>query len=105
MTSFIFEKWLLQWDKTLLVQSRKIALVSDNFSAHPNLKLNNIELIFLPPNVMSLIQPCAQGIVRNFKFPYKRLLILKLLADIEFSTEQILATQIVKKVNLLNAVQ
>ena len=34
----------------------------------------------------------------------RRLLILKLLAEIKSSTQQILATQIVKKVNLLNAV-
>ena len=46
MTSSIFEKWLRQWDKTLLVQSRKIALALDNCSAHPNLKLNTPNIFF-----------------------------------------------------------
>ena len=86
MTSSIFEKWLRQWDKTLHVQSHKIALVLDNCPAHPKLKFNNIELVFLPPNVTSLIQSCDQGIIRNFKFHYRRLLILKLLPEIESST-------------------
>ena len=70
MTCSIFEEWLRQWNSTLLAENRKIALILDNSSAHPQLKLSNIELIFLPPNVTSIIQPCDQGIIRNFKFHY-----------------------------------
>lgn len=36
----------------------------DNASSHPNLKLSNIELVFLPPNTTSETQPLDQGIKR-----------------------------------------
>ena len=54
MTAAIFEEWLSEWDKVLALQKRQIALIVDNCAAHPKLS-ENIELIFLPPNVTSLI--------------------------------------------------
>jgi len=51
MTPAIFEEWLRKWDQ-------KLGHVSS---------LNFIELIFLPPNTTSEIQPCDQGIIKTFK--------------------------------------
>lgn len=62
MTSALFEEWLRNWDVSLHRKKRKIALVVDNCTAHPHIKnLAAIELVFLPPNTTSEIQPCDQG--------------------------------------------
>jgi len=68
MTSFIFENYLRKWDSKL---DHKIALVLDNCTAHPNFSFKNIELVFLPPNTTSLIQPLDQGIIKAFKTFYR----------------------------------
>lgn len=49
----------------------KIMLVIDNAPCHPkNLKHPNIEVVFLPPNTTSLLQPLDQGIIATFKSYY-----------------------------------
>jgi len=80
MTSSIFEQWLRKWDRTLMIENRKIALVLNNCTAHPKIFLQNIELVFLPPNVTSLVQPSDQGRIRTLKHNYRRMVVRKLLA-------------------------
>jgi hypothetical protein len=41
-----------------------------------------VELVFLPPNTTSLLQPCDQGIIQNFKTWYRQSVISKLLLHI-----------------------
>ena len=56
MTRKIFESWLKKWDNELRKSKRTIALMVDNYTAHPpDIILTNIKLVFLPPNVTSLI--------------------------------------------------
>ena len=63
MTSDIFEKWLRNWDSQLKSKKRKILLLVDNCPAHPVVdNLQCIKLVFLPPNVTSLLQPMDQGV-------------------------------------------
>ena len=51
MTCSIFESWLRKLDSLMRNSNRKIALVLDNCTAHPNVKgLTNVKLILLPPN-------------------------------------------------------
>ena len=100
MTSNIFETWLRKWDKELS-KSTKIALVVDNCTAHRSIALHYIELVFLPPNVTALIQPCDQGIIRALKCQYRRHIVLKLLAIIESSDQDMSAVSLVRKINLL----
>ncbi|XP_057339399.1 tigger transposable element-derived protein 4-like [Microplitis mediator] len=58
MTSKIFEKWLRNWDSQLQLQKRKILLVVDNCPAHCLVEnLEYIKVVFLPPNVTSVLQP------------------------------------------------
>ena len=71
MTSSLFEDYLKKWDTELLKKHKKVALVLDNCPAHPKLTLKNIELVFIPPNVTSLIQPLDQGIIKSFKTYYR----------------------------------
>ncbi len=39
----------------------------DNCSAHKPAEMSNVMLIFLPPNMTSVIQPLDAGIIRAFK--------------------------------------
>ena len=80
MTAAIFDEWLRKWDEKLGRRGWKIALFVDNCSAHPHISsLNFIELIFLPPNTTSEIQPCDQGIIKTFKTYYRKSMVTALL--------------------------
>jgi len=87
-----------------MIKNRKIALVLDNCTVHPKIVLQNIELVFLPPNVTSLIQPCDQGIIRTLKHNYRRMAIRKLLATIESSNNDVSAVTLARKLDMLSAV-
>lgn len=85
MTARLFNEWLVIVDKQMANQKKKIALIVDNCTAH-NLrtKLTNIELIYLPPNCTSILQPLDMGIIRCFKAYYRRRLVEKVLFNIEY---------------------
>ena len=64
----IIKAWVREFDRRMKFASRQIALFVDNFAAQLRITgLTNIELVFFPPNVTSLLQPFDQGITRNFK--------------------------------------
>lgn len=85
MTSEIFEKWLLNLDKHFQLQNRRVLLLIDNCPAHPNIdhRLKAIKLIFFPPNTTSKLQPLDQGIIKSFKFHYKRRILQTVLDGFE----------------------
>ncbi|GFR65333.1 tigger transposable element-derived protein [Elysia marginata] len=73
MTSALFEEWLKKLDRQMVTQKRKIAMVKGNCPAHRKVEdLKAIELIFLPPNTTSILQPCDQGII-NYGNLFSRL--------------------------------
>ncbi|XP_072165265.1 tigger transposable element-derived protein 4-like [Diadema setosum] len=78
MTGALFEAWLRKLDRKM--EERKIAMVVDNCPAHPHIKLDNIELVFLPPNTTSLTQPMDGGVIRNLKQHYRHILAFRRLA-------------------------
>ncbi|GFW03557.1 hypothetical protein TNCV_3987761 [Trichonephila clavipes] len=45
----------------------KVLLIVDNAASHPQLEHPNVQLVFLPPNTTSLIQPLDQGIIATYK--------------------------------------
>ncbi|GFX72965.1 tigger transposable element-derived protein 1 [Trichonephila clavipes] len=45
-------------------------LIVDNAASHLQLEHPNVQLVFLPPNTTSLIQPLDQGIIATFKKYY-----------------------------------
>ena len=75
MTAIIFDKWICNWDLKLRKENnkRKILLLLDNASCHKvnQCLLTNIEVLFLPPNCTSKIQPLDAGIIYSFKRKYK----------------------------------
>ena len=61
-------------------------LILDNCSAHPNAEElvsedGKIFAKYLPPNVMSLIQPMDQGVLIALKLRYKKKLLCRLLIE------------------------
>ena len=79
-------------------EGRKIALVLDNCSSHPDIKgLTHVKLVFLPPNTTAMTQPMDAGVIRCLKFYYRKNLAEMRLLAFEEQSEF--------KVNLLNALQ
>ena len=68
MDSQTFEEWVHKLDQTFPVEGKKIALLIDNCPAHPSVPdLTNVQLVFLPPNTTSVLQPMDQGVIRSLK--------------------------------------
>ena len=54
MDSELFKEWVREQDKKFALEGRKVTLVIDNCTAHPNNEnLKSITLYFLPPNITS----------------------------------------------------
>ena len=84
MTAEIWREWLFQLNASMKLKKRHIILFVDNCSAHKNDQvLSNVKLEFLPPNTTSLIQPCDQGIIRNFKYFYRSIMMKKIISIID----------------------
>ena len=64
MTGELFINWLKKLDLFFEKKNKKILLLIDNCPAHPkDVPLRNIELVYLPPNSTSKLQPLDQGTV------------------------------------------
>lgn len=102
MTGDIMTEWLTEFDRKMMLEMRKILLFLDNACSHPqNIKLNNIKIIFLPPNTTSVCQPLDQGIIRNFKTFYRSLIV----KDILLKMDSIQSTaELSKSIDLLEAI-
>ena len=67
MTGIIFREWLLSLDEKMKKENKNILMIIDNASSHNinRLELKNIEVLFLPPNITSRIQPMDSGIIKS----------------------------------------
>ena len=109
MTSVLFEEWITKWDAALRKQGRKILVLVDNCSAHPQdiSTLTNIWLQFLPANTTSLIQPMDQGVIKNMKMLYRKQLVQMTIDAIQDNliSPSARATDVSTKVSMLDAVR
>lgn len=88
MTAELFEETLRAWDGRLGQQKRRVLVCLDNFSGHPpELQLNNIQLVFFPPNTTANSQPMDQGIIENLKRHYKKFLLCRRLEAMDEEKE------------------
>ena len=69
MTAALFQNWVIDFDKCMHTKRIKVCLLIDNCSTYNIEKahLKCVELVYLPANTTSFIQPLDQGIIRNFK--------------------------------------
>ncbi|OAD71747.1 Homeodomain-like DNA binding domain-containing transcription factor, partial [Phycomyces blakesleeanus NRRL 1555(-)] len=73
MTRSIFHVFLHRFDRSMKAQNCKVLLILDNFSGHiVDYAPTNVELLFLPPNTTSHLQPLDGGIIWAFKAYFKR---------------------------------
>lgn len=97
MTGDIFTTWIKKLDLSFKAQKRKILLFVDNCPAHPkDIPLDNIKLVFLPPNATSKLQPLDQGIIKVLKQKYRKKLVQRYLKEMETTTPA-------KKLNVLDS--
>jgi hypothetical protein len=87
MLATLFQEWLHDFD---LKVSRKygnqpVLLLLDNCPSHitEGLTLSNTEVLFLPPNTTSTLQPMDAGVIMSFKRHYRRYHIRWMLEQIE----------------------
>lgn len=64
MTGRIFTDYFTKLDDEMRQQNRKILVFLDNAACHPDMELQNIKMIFFPPNTTSKLQPMDQGIIQ-----------------------------------------
>ena len=108
MTATLFQEWLewLEWfNNCLRKQRKKVCLLLENCTAHKieNNGLQFIELVFLPPNTTSYIQPLDQGIIKNFKHFYCRRMLQKIVLTID-AGENCTVTDVVQSISVLDVV-
>ena len=91
MTSEIFIDWLHKVDKKMTKRKKKIVMIVDNCPAHPNVPgLKSVNLVFLPPNSTSITQPMDQGVIKNLKVHYRKLIIQKKIRAIDSKTDLVI---------------
>ena len=83
MNADIFKDWLQDFDKKMVQQKRKVLLVLDNCPAHKLPPLKATEVVFLPPNSTSKLQPCDAGVIQNVKVHYRTMKVHQLIDHIE----------------------
>ena len=67
MDGTLFQEWLHELDRKFEMQGKKVVMMVDNCSAHPEVSgLKAIDLQFLPPKTTYFTQPMNQGVISMF---------------------------------------
>ena len=84
MDSRLFEEWVREQDRKFEREGRKVALVVDNYPAHPDVaNLKAINLVFLPSNTTYKTQPMDRGVIRATKAYYCASMVCKYIDAVE----------------------
>ena len=97
--SDIFTRWLKELDREMIAEGRRSTMIVDNCPAHSHVEgLQAVELIFLPPNTTSKLQPMDQGVIRSLKAKYKSAVVKLYINRIESGQE-------LPKISILDAMK
>ena len=80
----IMEK-VLETLNQMVKEERNVILFLDNATVHPISlvdKFSNIEVLFLPKNTVSRLQPLDTGIIQSFKSKYRKKLMRYVIARV-----------------------
>ena len=58
-------------------------LFLDNAICHPHIKFSNVRFAWFPTNTTGVSQPMDQGLIRNVKVHYRKLLMQSLLTNMD----------------------
>ena len=96
MNSSVFGSVMNAYNRKFRLQGRQCVMVMDNVPTHNmpeaetvqvaglrGLKLSNLLIVFIPPNVTSVVQPLDQGIIACLKLRYKKKLVQWVVAKCE----------------------
>ena len=99
MAGVLLEEWVREVYSSFRAQSRKVALLIDNCAAHPEIKnLMNINLIFLHPNTMSILQTMDQGVIRSLEAHYQKKVVHPCIKAVE-------SNKLLPKISILQAMR
>ena len=101
MTSDIFMEFLNVLNNKVKKAKCHIILLLDNCPSHPDIKLSNVKLRFLPKNITSHFQPLDKGIIAWLKNFYKR----QLMTEIHPAMDECKTViELAKKVTIYDAI-
>ncbi|GBM25054.1 Tigger transposable element-derived protein 6 [Araneus ventricosus] len=96
--SSIFEERLVNFDKKMGNQTRKVLLVLGNATCHAHgAQLKNVKLLFLPPNTTSKLQPLDHGITKCFKMECRQCALRHVIARMDECES---ASELSKKISI-----
>ena len=101
MTAKLFREWLEKLNQKFILQNCYILLFVNNCTAHAEVQVSNIKLVFLPPNTTSRLQPMDAGIIQAVKIAYRKKLLRHLLLKMDECNS---ASELVKNINVLDAI-
>ena len=104
MTSDMFTTWLHLVNNKMKIQDRKILLLLDNCSAHPDLDLSHVKLVFLPPRTTYHLQQLDAGIIQAVKMVYRKKLLRHLVLSMDDAKCASDLAECVNHVNVLDAI-
>ena len=86
MDSELMEEILRTLNRKCVAEDRKILLFIDNAPSRPESfsdSFSHVQIVFLPKNTTSKLQPLDAGIIKNFKVFYRKQLLQHVLARIK----------------------
>ena len=104
MDSELMEKILRTLNRKCAVEDRKILLFIYNAPSHPESFsdcFSHVQIVFLPKNTTSKLQPLDAGIIKNFKVFYRKQLLQHVLARIKPGAT---ASDVISSVDLLKSI-
>lgn len=84
MTPVLFEGWLRQLNRQYRASNRTVSIILENCPAHSSSEdLSNVDLVFLPADTSSRLQPVERGVIHTLKSLYRRSLLERLVDALE----------------------
>lgn len=84
MTAQLFREWIIKLDRKFASKNRRVCIVVDNCSAHCDVQgLKAVRLEFFPPNVTATMQPMDQGVIKNLKVLYRKMVLQRIIICLE----------------------
>ena len=87
MTTPLFVSYITSINTKMANAGRRIVLLVDNAPVHCDVQFSNLKLIFLPANTTAGTQPLDAGIIRQFKYFYRRYLLKYLVVKVNWDSE------------------